>query len=53
MLLITALPSMAADKVRQWDCLEIALKCKTQKNPFTEVSLTATFTQTETGKSIR
>lgn len=52
MLLITALPSMAADKVRQWDCFEIALKCKTQKNPFTEVSLTATFTQTETGKSI-
>lgn len=42
----------AADMVRQWDCYEISLKCKTQKNPFTEVLLSATFTEEKTGRTM-
>ena len=42
----------ATDKVKQWNCHELSMKCKTDKNPFTEVVLTATFRNTTTGKTI-
>ena len=51
-LMLVSLVAKATEKARLWDCYEIAMKCKTDKNPFTEVSLTATFTNSDTGKKI-
>lgn len=52
LLLIGATAASAADRVGQWGCYEIAMKCKTQKNPFTEVWLKASFTNAATGREI-
>lgn len=50
--MLVSLVAKATEKARLWDCYEIAMKCKTDKNPFTEVSLAATFTNSDTGKKI-
>lgn len=51
-MLLAAGNAEAAERATQWGVTELSYQCKTQKNPFTEVNLTATFTHTATGKSL-